>query len=78
MIRKRGNKEFIQFLNVAKGSCSEYRYQSYRAFNYQYINQDILDDLIKHTVRLNKKISSLMSHLKKSNLKGSKFVSLEP
>ena len=69
-----GNKEFIQFLSVAKGSCGEVRSQSYRSFDYQYINQVILDELVSRTTQLSKKISSLIAYLKKSDFKGSKFL----
>ena len=68
-----GNKEFTQFLSISKGSCGECRSQSYRSFDYKYIEQPILDELINMTTQLSKKIGSLMSYLKKSDMKGSKF-----
>ena len=68
-----GNKEFIQFLGIAKGSRGEVRSQSYRSFDYKYINQEILGGLISRTMQLSKKISSLIEYLKNSDFKGSKF-----
>ena len=70
---REGNKEFVQFLFISKGSCGEVRSQSYRAFDYKYIDQTILEELVLKTEQLSKKISSLITYLKNSELKGPKY-----
>ena len=73
-----GNKEFMQLLSISKGSCGECRSQSYRAFDYDYIDEDTLNDLILKTTQLSKRISSFIAYLKKSEFKGSKYNVSEP
>ena len=68
-----GNKEFIQFLYIAKGSCGEARSQIHRARDFGYMNDKEYKDLINESVQLSKKISGFISYLKNSQLKGEKY-----
>ena len=67
------NKEFNQFLSVSKGSTGEVRSQSYRAYDYNYINQEKLDELLERNDSISRKTFNLMQHLKKSEINGLKY-----
>jgi len=68
-----GNKEFAQFLYIAKGSCGETRSQSYRALDCNYITQETLEKLKEKTTEISSEIAGLIKYLKNSDYKGSKY-----
>jgi four helix bundle protein len=68
-----GDKEFLQFLAVAKGSCGEVRAQLYIALDQQYLPKDAFEFLSESVEEIGRLISGLMKYLSKSELRGSKY-----
>jgi four helix bundle protein len=68
-----GNKEFIQFLSIARGSTAEVRSQLYVALDAGYIGRDQFDALRGRSEEITRLIGGLIRHLRRSSYKGSKY-----
>jgi len=68
-----GNREFIQFLYISKGSCGELRSQMYRALDDGYINSEEFNLITNYCIKISNLLFKLIEYLKQSELKGQKF-----
>lgn len=68
-----GNKEFLNFLYIAKGSCGEVRSQLIRANDVGYLTPDEYEDLYTECRKLSASIMNFIKEIKSSEMVGSKY-----
>ena len=68
-----GNKEFLNFLYIAKGSCGEVRSQLIRANDVGYLTPEEFDELYSECRKLSAGIMNFIKEIKASDLTGAKF-----
>ncbi len=68
-----GNREFRQFLSLAKGSAGEVRSQLYIALDVGYLTEDEHQKFASLVVDISRLLSGFMQYLAETELKGSKL-----
>jgi four helix bundle protein len=63
---RKTDKEFIQFLYIAKSSCGEVRSMLYIASDLEYIDKLQFDNLLEQTQRISKSLSGFIKYLNQS------------
>jgi four helix bundle protein len=70
-----GDKEFAQFLSLAKDSCGELRAQLYVAADLGYVGSEEFSSLSEQAIRISRALSGLIKYLQGSEMRGRKFKS---
>ena len=69
-----GNKEFLNFLYIAKGSCGEVRSQLIRANDFGYLTKEEYDELYAECRKLSAGIMNFIKEIKTSEKVGAKYM----
>ena len=70
---RQGNREFLQFLYIAKGSCGEFRSQINRAYDAQFISKETYEQMYADCRKLGAGILNIIKSVKSFESKGSKY-----
>ena len=68
-----GDKEFLQFLALAKGSSGEVRSHLIVAMDQGYVTRDQSKVIGEQAMQVSRMIAGLMKHLRESPLRGNKY-----
>jgi four helix bundle protein len=70
---RNGNKEFVQFLSIAKGSTGEVRSHLYIALDQNYINSNEFNRINNLLTELGRMTGGMINYLSKTKIKGLKY-----
>lgn len=72
---RNGNKEFVNFLYIAKGSCGEVRSQLLRAHDIGFIDDATFSRLTSDCLKISVGIANMIKAIKASSITGPKYKS---
>lgn len=75
---RQGNKEFINFLYIAKGACGEVRSQVTRAHNVGFIDDNTFSQMFVDCKKLSAGILNMINSLKRSTVTGTRYAQPTP
>ena len=70
---RQGNKEFKNFLYIAKGSCGELRSQVMRAHDVNFITDETYNQMYADCKKLSIAIANFIKTIKDSDFKGTRY-----
>jgi len=68
-----GNKEFLQFLAIAKGSCGELRSHLCVGLDLRYLTEEQYTLLWGKALEISRMVAGLIRHLRQSAMRGQKY-----